>query len=315
VTPEVSVVIPTRNRWAMLERRSLASVLRQEDVRLEVIVVDDGSAEPAPAAVTSDERVHVIRRATSQGVAAARNAGIAAATADWTAFLDDDDVWAPRKLREQLDRGAAKDASLVYSGVVHTNLAGEVLAIDEAPSAESLREWLKAGHLIPGAASNVLVRTALLREVDGYDEDLFTLEDIDLVLRLAEHGLAADCQDMHVAYLQHEGGRHRRDVDRLLAAHVRFREKHPDVSTFVLENRLDWVLRQHRRAGRKLAAAQVCWTVARHKRSPRWFVAGLTYLAGNRARRAVRRLNPRKRPPVAQREPKTYDLDWLKAYA
>jgi glycosyltransferase involved in cell wall biosynthesis len=315
VTPEVSVVIPTRNRWAMLERRSLASVLRQEDVRLEVIVVDDGSAEPAPAAVTGDERVHVIRRKPSQGVAAARNAGIAAATAGWTAFLDDDDVWAPRKLREQLNRGAAEEAALVYSGVVHTNLAGDVLAIDEAPPAESLREWLDAGHLIPGAASNILVRTDLLREIGGYDEGLFTLEDIDLALRLVDRGRAAACQDAHVAYLQHEGGRHRRDIDRLLTSYSRFREKHPDVSTFVLENRLDWVLRQHRRAGRKVAAARVCWTVARHKRSPRWFVAGLTYLAGNRARRAVRRLNPRKRPPVAHRERKTYDLDWLKAYA
>jgi glycosyltransferase involved in cell wall biosynthesis len=299
----------------MLERRSLASVLRQEDVRLEVIVVDDGSAEPAPAAVTGDERVHLIRRKTSHGVAAARNAGIAAATAEWTAFLDDDDVWAPRKLREQLDRGATQYAALVYSGVVHTSLAGDVLAIDEAPPAESLREWLNAGRVIPGAASNLLVRTDLLREIDGYDEGLFTLEDIDLALRLVARGRVADCQEAHVAYVQHEGGRHVRDIDRLLTSYARFREKHPDVSTFVLENRLDWVLRQHRRAGRKVAATRLCWTVARHKRSPRWFFAGLTYLAGNRARHAVRKLKPRERAAVAPREGATYDLDWLKAYA
>jgi len=84
----------------------------------------------------------------------------------------------------------------------------------------------------------------------------------------------------------------------------------------VLENHLDWVLSQHRRAGRKLAAARVCWTVARHERSPRWFVKGLTYLAGNRVRHAVRRL--RRGGGVATEprdEPAHAELDWVRAYA
>jgi glycosyltransferase involved in cell wall biosynthesis len=299
----------------MLERRALASALRQQDVRLEVIVVDDGSAEHAPAAIAGDDRVRVIRHETSRGVPAARNAGIAAANGEWTAFLDDDDLWAPRKLREQLDRGAAEEALLVYSAVVHTNLAGEVLAIDEAPPAQALRELLLGGHVIPGAASNVVVRTGLLREIGGYDERLFILEDPDLVLRLMERGLAASCQDAHVAYLQHEGARHLRDIDRLLTSFSYFRGKHPNVSTFILENHLDWVLRQHRHAGRKLAAARVCWAVARHERSQRWFLDGLTYLAGNRVRYAARKLRRRRREradATPLREGARHDLDWLK---
>jgi glycosyltransferase involved in cell wall biosynthesis len=316
-SPEVTVVIPTRDRWALLERRALRSALRQEDVRLEVVVVDDGSTEPAPAPIENDDRVRIVRHETSRGVAAARNTGIDEARAPWTAFLDDDDLWAPRKLREQLDRLAAEEASFVYSAVAHTNVAGDVLTIDTAPPAGDLGDLLRAGHVIPGAASNVVVRTALLREIGGYDGRLFILEDPDLALRLVDRARAAACDDVHVAYLQHEGARHLRDIDRLLTSFDYFRTKHPDVSAFVLENHLDWVLSQHRRAGRKVAAARLCWTVARHERSLRWFVKGLTYLAGNRARGAARRLKRAGRSvdTAPTHEAAHPELDWVRAYA
>jgi glycosyltransferase involved in cell wall biosynthesis len=316
-SPDVTVVIPTRNRWKLLERRALRSALAQEEVRLEVVVVDDGSAEQAPPSIEDDPRVRVVRHETSRGVAAARNTGIGAAGAPWVAFLDDDDLWAPRKLRRQLERLAAEGASLAYSAVAHTNLAGDVLTIDPAPPGGDLPDLLLAGYVIPGAASNVLVSTALLREVGGFDGRLFILEDPDLALRLVERARAAACDEVHVAYLQHEEARHLRDIDRLLDSYAYFRTKHPQVSRFVLENHLDWVLSQHRRAGRKVAAARLCWTVAKHERSPWWFLKGLTYLAGNRARRAVRRL---KRPggtvaTAPATETSQPELDWVRAYA
>jgi glycosyltransferase involved in cell wall biosynthesis len=300
----------------LLERRALRAALGQEDVRLEVVVVDDGSAEPAPASVVADERVRVVRHEASRGVPAARNSGIAEASAPWTAFLDDDDLWAPRKLREQLDRAAAHEAAFVYSAVAHVNVAGDVLTIDAAPPAAELHDRLRAGDVIPGAASNVVVRTSLVREIGGFDEGLFILEDPDLALRLLERGRPAACEDVHVAYLQHEGARHLRDIDRLLTSYDYFRSKHPEVSAFVLDNHLDWVLSQHRRAGRKVAAARVCWAVARHRRSPRWLGRGLTFLAGNRARRALRRLKPGGRsvrePPRVAAQP---ELEWVRPYA
>src|SRR5687767_3711622 len=85
--PEVTVVIPTRDRWELLARRGLRSALGQEEVRLEVVVVDDGSAEPAPASILRDERIRVVRHEASRGVPAARNRGITEASAPWTAFL------------------------------------------------------------------------------------------------------------------------------------------------------------------------------------------------------------------------------------
>ena len=100
---DVSVVIPTRDRPELLAL-TLRSVLWQQEVELEVLVVDDG-AEPGTQALL--ERPSGCARSTDAqhgptGVSGARNSGIAAARGNWIAFLDDDDLWAPDKLSAQL---------------------------------------------------------------------------------------------------------------------------------------------------------------------------------------------------------------------
>ena len=106
--PQVSVAMPTRNRWPMLEQ-ALRSALGQEAVELEVIVVDEASSDGTPERLDriGDERVSFLRHDTPRGPAAARNAAIERARGEWIAFLDDDDLWAPGKLRTQLARAAA----------------------------------------------------------------------------------------------------------------------------------------------------------------------------------------------------------------
>src|SRR5215210_5724308 len=89
--PQVTVVVPTRNRPA-LAARAVRSARDQRDVSVEVVVVDDGS-EPALDASTIDATI--VRHDRSQGVAVARNSGLSRATAPLVAFLDDDDLWAP----------------------------------------------------------------------------------------------------------------------------------------------------------------------------------------------------------------------------
>ncbi len=102
-SPAVTVVIPTRDRRELL-LRTLDSVLRQEDVALDVVVVDDGGTDGSADAVENLQlpNVRVLRHQRSRGVSAARNAGLRTVTAPWVAFVDDDDLWAPTKLRAQL---------------------------------------------------------------------------------------------------------------------------------------------------------------------------------------------------------------------
>lgn len=205
MTPDVTVVIPTRNRWSILAS-TLQMALGQEDVEHEVVVVDDASTDETPDRLRSvdDSRLRVVRNESNRGVAAARNAGIEAARGEWVAFMDDDDLWSPRKLRVQLDALASSGALFCYAqSVVLDEQSGTVTPDAGAPHPASLPQLLRHGNVIPGGCSNVVVRTAAARAVGGFDERLSMLADWDLWLRLADQGSAVACPDVLVAYRKH----------------------------------------------------------------------------------------------------------------
>ena len=130
-SPEVTVVIPTRNRAGFLPT-CLNAVLDQRDIELEVIVVDDASTDDTRAVLQhlqTDQRARVISLGTRGGVAAARNAGIAEARGEWLAFLDDDDIWAPWKLSRQLSAARAVDADFAYGSAVVIDGEHNVLSV------------------------------------------------------------------------------------------------------------------------------------------------------------------------------------------
>lgn len=203
--PEVSIVVPTRDRWQVLERRALRSALLQEGVAVEVIIVDDGSRSDPPPGLSSlgDPRVRLLRLHRTAGVAAARNEGIAAARGDWVAFLDDDDVWAPTKLRLQLE--AADGADVIYAGALGVDEHAEALYGLPYPEPADLRRLLLASPVIPAGASNVVVRTDLVRRLGGFDENLAQLADWDLWIRLVHNGRVAGSREVLVGQVQHDG--------------------------------------------------------------------------------------------------------------
>lgn len=187
VEPEVTVVIPTRDRLSLL-RRTLRTVLAQTGVRLRVIVVDDGGSDGTAEAVRKlgDDRITVVRHDLSRGVSAARNTGVDAVSTPWIAFLNDDDLWAPDKLSAQMEAlAAAPDAGWSCVGAVHTDWRYRELLLVGAPHADGLAERLLASMVIPGGGSGVVVKTDLLRAVGGFDESLRNIEDWDCYIRLA----------------------------------------------------------------------------------------------------------------------------------
>ena len=99
--PLVSVIIPVYNGARFL-RAALESVFAQTYPSFEVIVVDDGSSDDSGAIALNFPEVRYIRQ-ENQGVAAARNHGIEAAQGEFFAFLDQDDVWTPEKLKLQIE--------------------------------------------------------------------------------------------------------------------------------------------------------------------------------------------------------------------
>jgi len=187
---EVSVVIPTFNRWPMLTE-AVASVMAQCGVDFELIIVDDGSIDGTAAqlpglakTLRAAHRPVRILRTENHGPAAARNRGVAAAHAPFIAFLDSDDLWQPGKLQRQLEHMRQtpecmvsqteeiwmRRAVRVNPGRRHRKRGGDFFF-------DSLRTCL----ISPSA---VMMRTRVFRELGGFDEDMQAAEDYDLWLRL-----------------------------------------------------------------------------------------------------------------------------------
>lgn len=111
---KVSVIITTYNRTHILPR-AIQSVLNQTHTNFELIIVDDGSEDNTEQLVKGmfDKRIRYIRHETNKGLPASRNTGIANATAEYIAFLDDDDEWMPRKLELQMKLFDKKNIGMV----------------------------------------------------------------------------------------------------------------------------------------------------------------------------------------------------------
>jgi glycosyltransferase involved in cell wall biosynthesis len=226
-SPDVTVVIPTKDGWPAAAR-TIECALAQRDVEVEVIVVDDGSAEGAAGALRSwaAERMTVVRHDEPRGPAAARNVGLALARAAWTAFLDHDDVWSPDKLRTQLEAAAEAESGFVFCAAITVDEQLRPIRYDPAPATERLLVDLLKHDSIPGGCSNVIARTDVLRKLGGFDEQLFYLADWDLWVRLAGAAPSARVPDAHVAYVEHAGGLHLSGAHRGLAELKYMRRKH-----------------------------------------------------------------------------------------
>jgi glycosyltransferase involved in cell wall biosynthesis len=214
---DVSVVIPTRDRPELLAL-TLCSVLRQEGVDAEVLVVDDGSEPDTEALIKQigDARVRLLGNTGPRGVSGARNSGIAVARGNWIAFLDDDDLWAPGKLAMQLAVAEEARAGWVYAGDVTVDEALRVRAGAPPPTPEEVVTQLRRHNAVPAGASNVAVRRDVLDAVGRFDPELCTSEDWDLWLRLAATGLPA-CVPRPLVALRTHAGMASRAVDRMLA--------------------------------------------------------------------------------------------------
>lgn len=282
--PEVSVVIPTRNRWPLLSAHALPSALAQEDVDLEVVVVDDASDDETPERLSAlgDPRVRVVRNETRLRLPGSRNVGARVARGTWLAFLDDDDLWAPRKLRTQLDVARQTGAAWVYAGCIVVDAAKRPLDVHPFPRPHELPTLLLGGNHVPGGGSNVIVRAETFHEIGEFDEELRYFEDWDLWLRLVQETAPAACPEVLVAHVEH--GRNmlfrdrvepRTDFERLLA-------KHQDVTDAQRLAIAEWIAHEHMRSGRHLRAAALYARAALAFRSPGNAVAAVGAVFGRR---------------------------------
>jgi glycosyltransferase involved in cell wall biosynthesis len=257
---DVSVVVPTRNRSHLLAT-TLRSALGQRGVALEVIVVDEASTDDTSAVVSglADSRLRVIRHETPQGVSVARNRGLAEAHADWVAFLDDDDLWAPDKLVSQLEAVREQGVPWVYVGHVNINNSYRVTGGARPLPPAALLSELPRHNVVPGGCSGVMASKRALAAAGGFDPQLQPLADWDLWLRLARVGQPGWVPRPLVAYRLH-GQQMSLDTRRVETEFWRLAQHNPAADPAILYRYLGWwALRvhDHRQALRLFSRA--CW--------------------------------------------------------
>lgn len=203
--PLVTVVLPSRDR-AVEVRRAARTVIDQTFTDWELVIIDDGS-EPAADVIgleAMDPRILVLRNETPKGVSEARNRGVLEARGTWLAFLDDDDVWHPRKLAAQLAAAEELDATFVFTSaaVVEGHLAST--RIEPAFADRDFHRHLAYGNLVR-APSCVLVQTAAVRAVGGFDRELSVTADWDMWLRLRDRVTVAAVDEGLTGVVEHPG--------------------------------------------------------------------------------------------------------------
>ena len=210
--PAVSVIIPTYKHEAYI-LEALESVFSQTFGDLEVIVVNDGSpdeTEKALAPLIASHRIRYIAQENA-GQAAARNRGLAAATGEFVAFLDDDDRWPADKLEWQVALLRETGALLVGGAVGIFRNGEEPTAHVPWPAAAVVGTEELAGGCPFFSPGQTLIRRSALEKLGGFDATIWGVDDFDLYLRLAKLGELRIDPRIALYYRFHDGNasRHR----------------------------------------------------------------------------------------------------------
>ena len=226
--PTISVVIAVYNGERTIAR-AIQSVLSQTFPAFELIIVDDGSTDATPEKVRGFGEKVVYLRQENAGVSAARNAGVAAASGEWLAFLDADDFYYPERLRWHAD-WIARDPQLDFltgdyeyrrpdgtliSRSLEITMAGRVLLRQAQGEREVVLESPQFQAYVSehfGDTHTLTVRRETFLRLDGYPVSTAVCEDVSFLIRLCavSKRIGVVCEPMAV-YVIHSGSATRSD--------------------------------------------------------------------------------------------------------
>lgn len=202
----VSVIIPTRNRARYLPL-ALDSVYAQTYPHFEILLIDDNSTDnTASIAQQYDNRLRYLKQPSQQGVSAARNRGIAEAKGTLVAFLDDDDLFEPCKLEQQVEyMRQHPQTEWLACGFTMVDAQNRPLpngTILPPHRSITLHNVALFAFMIP---SSVMVRTEALRLCGGFPEGIGISEDYHVWAKLAQRADGGVLQTPLTRFRIHSG--------------------------------------------------------------------------------------------------------------
>ena len=201
ITQQVSIIIPTRNRCALLPRAIDSALQAGTDV--EIVVVDDASEDETAAVCRQwidSGCVRYVRARRRLGVAGARNVGLISSSAPYISFLDDDDRRLPGTLDIQIEHLEREpDAGMVYGRALYGDedcKATREFYPQDCPQGDVFWKLLQS-NFIP--CPTVVFRRACLSRVGLLEEEAPGIEDWDLWVRIAElYPVLATCRPVAI---------------------------------------------------------------------------------------------------------------------
>jgi glycosyltransferase involved in cell wall biosynthesis len=214
----LSVVVPTFNDLARIGD-ALDSIVGQSARPAEIVVSDDASEQDVEGFVRefAAHRAHgvavrYVRLASNSGDAAARNAGIAAASGAWIAICDSDDVWSPVKLERQIGfiRGWTGTRRIALLGTHGYNVNDQKRIISRAimgaTSEQQYESIRRRGGLFFAIHSSIMYSRADYDALGGYSTDEYgAANEFDLFCRMAERGVVMNLAEPLVYYRKRAG--------------------------------------------------------------------------------------------------------------
>ena len=222
----LSVLLPVHNCRRYLAA-AIASISAQTHRDFEFLIVDDGSTDGSAAvidrAAAYDPRIRVIRRPNT-GIVGALNDGLAAATGEFIARMDGDDLAEPERFAAQLAYLTARpDCVAVGSAVWFIDPAGAVLDLYSPPLGHAaIEEQLLCGNGGALIHPALLLRRSAILAAGGYRREYDRAEDLDLFLRLTRQGTLANLAAPLLRYRLHAASTNfvHREQQRTLSARL-----------------------------------------------------------------------------------------------
>ena len=206
--PRVSIVLPVWNGALFLEE-ALTSLRSQSLGGFELIIIDDGSDDGTPEIIrrvaSVDNRIKLITNKRQSGMGRVFNQGIRAATGEYIARMDADDIAHPERLARQVEfLDTNRDVGVVGSQILLIDARGASLGTRRYPVGnDALRRAM--ARYSPFAHPATMYRRRLVTDLGGYDSRWAPAEDLDLWIRMSRLGELANHSDALLSYRLHGG--------------------------------------------------------------------------------------------------------------
>jgi glycosyltransferase involved in cell wall biosynthesis len=184
---KVSVIIPVYNGEATI-KKTVDSALSQNYSNIEIIVIDDNSTDGTWSLLNKcySGDVVLIKHPVNQGGSAARNSGINIATGEFIAFLDADDEWYPNKILQQVNKIEHSNISDCVAVYCKANSDTEAI-VGGNHTGKFIREVF-CGEANIVSASALLIKSSVLKKIEGFDPTFMRHQDIELIVRVMQVG-------------------------------------------------------------------------------------------------------------------------------